>query len=142
MAIRFNNNGMVFAGKHQDLIVYRSSSNKTEIIPSKGTWLGIADDIGDFLEDSELSLDEGDIVLLFTDGITEANNQSGAMFGQERLKQALHLYADLPVGKLLDNIMRDVKAYSHEQMDDMTLLAIKKGVKNHKVGQKELWSQD
>ena len=140
MAIRFNDTGMTFAGKHQDVIIYRSSSNKAEIIPSTGTWLGIADNIGKFLKDTEIKLDEGDIVLLFTDGITEANNRSGEMFGQDRLKQALHLYADLPVRKILDNIIRDVKAFSHEQMDDMTLLAIKKGSLSKKHGQKTLWS--
>jgi len=142
MAIRFNGSGMTFAGKHQDVIIYRSTSNKTEIIPSTGTWLGIADNIGSYLKDSSIKLDDGDIVLLFTDGITEANNNSGDMFGQERLKQALHLYADLPVGKLLDNIMRDVKAYSHEQMDDMTLLAIKKGSTFEKQKQDDFWSLD
>jgi len=142
MAIRFNGSGMTFAGKHQDVIIYRSSSNKTEIVPSTGTWLGIADNIGKYLKNSSIPLDEGDIVLLFTDGITEANNNLGEMFGQERLKQALHLYADLPVGKLLDNIMRDVKAYSHEQMDDMTLLAIKKGSASEKQEQNDIWSLD
>ncbi len=141
MAIRLNGSTMTFAGKHQDIIVYRSSSNKTEIIPSTGTWLGIADNIGKFLKDASIRLYDGDIVLLFTDGITEANNNSGAMFGQERLQQALHLYADLPVGKLLDNIMRDVKAFNHEQVDDMTLVAIKKVSPFELQSQQKFWSQ-
>ncbi len=126
MAIRLNGSTMTFAGKHQDIIVYRSSSNKTEIIPSTGTWLGIADNIEKYLKDSSISLAKGDIVLLFTDGIIEATDSSGEMFGQDRLKNALNLYADLPVGKLLESIMRDVKTFNHEQMDDMTLVAIKK----------------
>ncbi len=126
MAIRLNGSTMTFAGKHQDIIVYRSSSNKTEIVPSTGTWLGIADNIEKYLEDSSITLSRGDIVLLFTDGIIEATNNAGEMFGQDRLKNALNLYADLPVGKLLESIMRDVQAFNHEQMDDMTLVAIKK----------------
>lgn len=142
MAIRFNGSSMTFAGKHQDIIIYRSSSNKTEVIASRGTWLGIADNIGHYLKDSQVELEDGDIVLLFTDGITEASNHSGEMFGQDRLEQALHLYADLPVGKLLDNVMRDVKAFNHEQMDDMTLLAIKKGSQLKRQKQDSFWSLD
>jgi len=126
MVIRFSGSGMTVAGKHQDIIIYRSSSNKTEVIPSTGTWLGIADNIGKYLKDSYVELNAGDIVLLFTDGITEASSNSGDMFGQERLERALHSYADLPVGKLLDNIMQDVKTFSSGQDDDITLMAIKK----------------
>ena len=140
MAIRFNGSKMTFAGKHQDVIIFRSASNKTEIIPSTGTWIGIADNIGKYLKDATIKLEEGDIVLLFTDGITEASNNSAEMFGQVRLEQALNLYADLPVGKLLDNIMRDVKAFSHEQRDDMTLLAIKKQSGLDQQTEKDFWS--
>ena len=142
MAIRFNESGMTFAGKHQDVIIYRSSSNKIEVVPSTGTWLGISDNIRSFLKDSNIKLDDGDIVLLYTDGITEANNNSGEMFGQEKLKQALQLYADLPVGKLLDSIIRDVTAFCHNQADDMTLLAIKKDSVINKRVQDDFWSLD
>lgn len=140
MAICFSGSQMTFAGKHQDVIIFRSASNRTEIIPSTGTWIGIADNIGKYLRDATTTLDEGDIVLLFTDGITEASNNSGEMFGQTRLEQALNLYADQPVGKLLESIMRDVKAFSHEQRDDMTLLAIKKQSVLEEQVEKDFWS--
>jgi sigma-B regulation protein RsbU (phosphoserine phosphatase) len=126
MAIRIDESEVTLAGKHQDVIIYRSALNKTEVIPTQGTWLGISDDIEKHLKDERIRINEGDVVLLFTDGITEATNKNGEMYGQLRLEQALNNYADLPVGKLLDKVMGDVKAFQEEQLDDMTLLVIKK----------------
>jgi sigma-B regulation protein RsbU (phosphoserine phosphatase) len=126
MAIRFNESQMTLAGKHQDIIVYRAAMNRTETIPTKGTWLGIDENIGKYLEDVSVTIEEGDLVLLFTDGITEATNRNGEMYGQVRLEQALNEYADLPVRKLLDKVIEGVTVFQEEQLDDMTLVVIKK----------------
>lgn len=126
MALRLNASHLTVAGKHQDLIIYRSALNRTETIRIPGTWLGICEDIKDGLTDVDVQINRGDIVLLFTDGLTEATNPQGEMFGQTRLEQALNAYADLPVGKLRDRIIADVNAFQEEQMDDMTLVVIKK----------------
>jgi len=126
MAIRFNDREMTFAGKHQDIIIYRAALNKTEVIQTAGTWLGIADDIGKYLTDNSVIIEDNDIILLFTDGITEATNADGQMYGQERLEQALNHYADLPIGKLLDKIINEVKEFQEEQLDDMTIVVLRK----------------
>ncbi len=125
MALHLNDNQMTVAGKHQDLIIYRSASNKTETISTNGTWLGITDNMGRFLEDTTIDFTPGDIILLFTDGITEAMDESGEMYGQHRLEQALNRYADFPVGKLLKKIISDVQDYQEDQLDDMTLVVLK-----------------
>ncbi len=130
MAIRLDESEVTLAGKHQDVIIYRSALNKTEVIPTQGTWLGISDDIEEYLDDKTIKINNGDIVLLFTDGITEGTNKKGEMYGQVRLEQALNRYADLPVGKLLYKVMEDVKAFQEEQLDDMTLVVIKKWPEN------------
>jgi len=126
MAIRINGSQMTVAGKHQDIIVYRSQQNRTEVIPTIGTWLGISDNIGRYLEDKTVNFSTGDIVLLFTDGITEATNREGEMYGQIRLEQALNQYADLPIGKLMNNIIKEVESFQVKQLDDMTLIVMKK----------------
>ncbi len=126
MALRLNQSEMTVAGKHQDLIIYRSALNRTETVTIPGTWVGITDDIKDCLEELTIEINTGDIVLLFTDGITEATNAKGEMFGQVRLEQSLNKYADLPVGKLRDKIIEEVNTYQQKQLDDMTLVVIKK----------------
>jgi len=130
MAIRFTESQMTIAGRHQDIIIHRSALNKTEILPTRGTWLGITDDIGSFVRDFSTKVEDGDVVLLFTDGITEATNRNGEMYGQVRLQHALNQYADFPVGKLLDKIIEEVKAFQEKQLDDMTLIVIKKCLTN------------
>jgi len=126
MAIHLDGMEMRVAGKHQDIIVYRAGLNRTETIATSGTWLGISDNIGSCLEDISVKVDDGDIVLLFTDGITEATNVYEEMFGQDRLEQALNKYADLPVSKILEKIIGEVKAFQEEQLDDMSLIVMKK----------------
>jgi len=126
MALKFTDVDMTFAGKHQDLIVYRAGANNTEIITTEGTWLGIAEKIGNFQKDQNIPLNDGDIVMLFTDGITEATNKKGEMYGQLRLEQLLDQYADLPTNKILDKIINEVNKFQEEQLDDMTLLIVKK----------------
>jgi sigma-B regulation protein RsbU (phosphoserine phosphatase) len=63
---------------------------------------------------------------MYTDGITEATNKEGELFGQVRLEQMLNRYADLPVRKLRDKIINEVMSFQEEQLDDMTLVVIKK----------------
>ena len=126
MAIRFNDSKMMIAGKHQDIIIYRAALNKTESISNKGTWLGVVDDISNYVLDVEIPLEDGDLVLLFSDGITESENSSGEMYGQKRLESALNQYADLPVKKIVDKIIQNVKSFQEKQQDDMTLLILKK----------------
>lgn len=126
LAIQLNEFRINIAGKHQDVIIYRCQSNQTEIIPTKGTWLGISENIGKYLEDITVEIEDGDLILLFTDGITEAMDETGEMYGQHRLEHALHHYADLPVKKIIENIVKDVLEFQSEQLDDMTLVIIKK----------------
>jgi serine phosphatase RsbU (regulator of sigma subunit) len=126
MAIKFTETDMTIAGKHQDIIIYRAASNKTEIVTTKGTWLGIAEKIGHIQKDQKVRINDGDIIMLFTDGITEATNKKGEMFGQMRLEQLLDQYADLPINKILEKIINEVNRYQDEQLDDMTILIIKK----------------
>ena len=126
MAIRFKDSKMMVSGKHQDIVIYRSALNKTEIISNKGTWLGMVDDLSNYAQDVEIPLMDGDLVMLFTDGITESENCDGEMYGQERLAVALNRYADLPVKKIVNKIIKNVNSFQEKQQDDMTLLVLKK----------------
>ena len=125
-ALYFTGNSLVVSGKHQDLIIYRTKANRTEVVSTRGTWLGIADEISGIVEDQSVNIGLGDIVLLFTDGITEATGPGGEIFGQKRLEQALSQFADLPVSKLLEKIIEQVNNYQEEQNDDMTLVVMER----------------
>jgi serine phosphatase RsbU (regulator of sigma subunit) len=69
---RVGNGGFHFAGLHQDLLVFRAGTGRVEAIETRGTWLGIDENIGDLLDVQSFDLARGDAVLLFTDGLTES----------------------------------------------------------------------
>jgi serine phosphatase RsbU (regulator of sigma subunit) len=71
----------------------------------------------------ERTLRAGDIVALYTDGITEAFNDADEEFGEERLVAALQQNRVLPCADLLNAVVGDVRRHSpHEQRDDITMI--------------------
>lgn len=125
MLFRLEDNYLVVSGKHMDLMIYRAQEKKVEMIPTTGSWLGIVDNLGDVLEDHRVPMSAGDIVLLYTDGITEARNQSDELFGEERLIKLLESNAKLPLRQLGTEIFSKVADFEKVQSDDMTLLLLK-----------------
>lgn len=74
----------------------------------------------------ECSLSDGDLLVIYTDGITEAFNADGADFGEAGIVESAKTYRDLPPHQIIDGILFDVRKFSSdEQLDDMTLLVAK-----------------
>ena len=72
---------------------------------------------------AEKSLSPGDTLALYTDGVTEAFNESGEEFGQDRLVETLCTYRDLSSHALLGRVVEEIRRFgSHEQQDDITLV--------------------
>ena len=72
---------------------------------------------------SETTLNPGDTLLLYTDGVTEAPGPSDEEFGESRLIETLCAHRDLHAQPLLDSIIQTVQQFSrHEQADDITLV--------------------
>lgn len=116
---------LTFAGAHEEICVWRKATGKVELVETPGTWLGAMRDVRKHTVDSELQLDEGDIVLLYTDGVTEARAAAGGQFGLERLIALLENSADLPMEALIERIYKAVAAHAKELDDDVTLLAFR-----------------
>ena len=70
------------------------------------------------------TLEKGDIIYLYTDGVTEANNSQGDMFGEDRLLEALNEAKDLSVEEIDDRVRARVAEFvgDTEQSDDITTL--------------------
>lgn len=71
MALRLEQGEISYAGLHQDVLVYRAASKTVERIETRGIWLGLVDDISGLLDDDKFQMAEGDLLLLYTDGVTE-----------------------------------------------------------------------
>lgn len=78
-------------------------------------------------DESEIRLNKGDMLFLYTDGVTEANNKYQGFYGEDRLKDALNKYKDENLNKIIENIKQDIFQFcgSEDQFDDMTMLIIK-----------------
>ena len=78
--------------------------------------------------DYEFNLEPGDMLFLYTDGVPEATDTSGNMFGTERLLETLNKVSDGSAKDLLEVVRTDVEHFvgTAPQFDDLTMLAIKR----------------
>lgn len=72
-------------------------------------------------------LRKGDIIVLYTDGLTEARSFAGEQYGKQRLRQSLALRRDLPIQPLARQLLWDVRRFVGlaEQTDDITIVAVR-----------------
>ena len=79
-------------------------------------------------EEDVISLNEGDLLVVASDGITEAMNASQDQFGDEKLGELLCAHRSLPPAELIDTVVAAVKAHAGNwpQSDDMTLLVVRR----------------
>ncbi len=78
-------------------------------------------------EVSSTQLRSGDLLVLYTDGITESEDEHGEEFGQERLIDAIHSRSSLPVEEILRAVSQQVLDFSGgRQSDDLTLMIARK----------------
>ena len=69
----------------------------------------------------------GDMVFLYTDGVTEANNNYDGFYGDDRLKNTLNKYKDQKLNIIISELTEDIYQYcgTREQFDDLTMLIMK-----------------
>ena len=117
----------VCVGAHEWPIVYRAATGRCEIIEAPGPWLGIVSELSD-VPLTALTVEPGDVLCLYSDGITEAQNASGELFDMARMSAVIE--AALSEGKALDDVTRAVfdavEAFSGRHDDDWTLLLAKR----------------
>ena len=125
--IRYEDSGrMVYAGAHEDIVIYRARQRSCELLKTSGVWAGVSTDLAAGTTiDQECQLEPGDTVLLHTDGITEATNATREMFGIERLCRALERAAQRDVDVIRDRLMDEVRGFMSVQDDDLTLVVLR-----------------
>ena len=90
---------------------------------------GAAEKFAELLEESAFPIGTGDLIALFTDGVTEAMNADSDLFGEERLSRTLAEQVHLPSHELKRRILGDVEAFAGgaEQHDDVTIVLLRVG---------------
>jgi sigma-B regulation protein RsbU (phosphoserine phosphatase) len=88
---------------------------------------GAATKFAELLEEEQVSLQNGDVIVLYTDGITEAMNGAEDLFGEGRLNRLVEEHGHLASEELRERILREIEAFvdGADQHDDMTMILIK-----------------
>lgn len=111
---------------HNPPLLYRSRSKKVEMLESKGLPVGMFESTAYEIE--EIKLESDDMILLYTDGVTECSNSKKECFGEKLLKKYLHQFvgktAKESINKLF-SVLMDFKTENTEQQDDITAMMIK-----------------
>ncbi|WP_181391312.1 SpoIIE family protein phosphatase [Methanospirillum stamsii] len=110
---------------HNPPLVYRSQSGIFEELLMTGIAIGVIDD--ENYEKQSVYIGPDDIIVLYTDGVTESLSSSNEMFGESRLKDIIQKYASLNALEIKEKILQEVQIFSESepQFDDITLLIIK-----------------
>lgn len=114
---------------HCPVLYFRASSGKTEYLKDKGTALGMvrSRDYCNFIETNELKYETGDVMLLYTDGITEAKDARGEEFGYDRLADSLKEITSGSAKDIEDHVIKKLYEFSgtNNINDDYTSMTVK-----------------
>lgn len=112
------------AGHNPPIIV--SASGEDKMLPNSGPALGIFPNIA--YKTDTLTLAPGDMIVIYTDGITEAVGKDDEEFGEDRLIELLHVYGQNNARAVIYAIAQAVDLFTHNAppSDDATLLVIKR----------------
>jgi sigma-B regulation protein RsbU (phosphoserine phosphatase) len=110
---------------HEEPIIIRANEI-TQRLPPTGPVVGIFPNVEFKIRTARL--EPNDVLLVFTDGVTEAVDVANARYTEERLLEFLAQTPDRSPTTIINNIMTDIGAFSAgaQQFDDITLLAIRR----------------
>ena len=100
----------------------RRANGTVEILSESGVLLGVTPEAR--YADTPVDLDAGDIVVLYTDGLTEARHGDD-MFGSERLAEVLRLNAELRASEIANVLLGAVQSFTDQPLDDLTVVVLK-----------------
>ena len=124
---------------HNPMILYRGSTKKSYYLNPRGFPIGInLPDKALFrksIESDTLRLQEGDVLIVYTDGITEAMNPLREKFSEERFLEVIRENGHLKVDPLVDKIRDQINTFTegYAQNDDITLVSIREKMRAEDV---------
>lgn len=109
---------------HTEALRYRSSSESIERLPTTGLPIGV--DIASEIHQTEILLKPGDMVMLYSDGVTEAANSEGKLFGMERLLDLVRRFAREASATIVKETVEKIRIFSDDMplADDLTLIVL------------------
>jgi len=121
----FKNSVLIFSNAGHDPPILLRGDGSTELLIEGGVALGVLPDAR--YEERPLALRPGDVVVFYTDGVSEAESASGEQFGTRRLEDVMRANASRTAAQILEAIEQAVVAWAGERgpSDDLTLVVLK-----------------
>lgn len=116
----------IAAGAHEDIIIHRAATGECELIALDGCFFGLVPDISGTSVDRRFHLDPGDTVILYTDGIVEAEAADGAHWELPNFIASIRRHAHLAPEEMKSEILADVMAFMGSQLDDITMMILRR----------------
>jgi two-component system sensor histidine kinase ChiS len=119
---------ITLSGQHEEMIVVRTDGSLEKIDTiDLGFPIGLDADIMEFIAQARIQLNSGDVVVLYTDGITEAENIHQSHYGLQRLCEIVQAHRHQSASDIRQVVIEDVRHYIGQQkvFDDITLLVLK-----------------
>lgn len=116
------------SGQHEDVLVVRSTGAAEHIdTVDLGFPLALEEDIRPFINQTQIKLDPGDVIVLYTDGVTEAINSEKQQYGVVRLQQVVQQHINQPAAQIRQAVIHDIQYFVGTQKlrDDLTLVVLK-----------------
>ncbi len=132
--IDYSNGELSISGQHEEIILVRKNRQVERFdTVNLGAFVGITEDISEFISEIDASLQPGDGVVLYTDGITEARPEGSEpfkenLYGVDRLCQVVSKNWDHPSEEIKNIVLKDVYQHignSSKLHDDLTFLVLK-----------------
>ena len=122
-----NRVGRYSAAAHPPPLLWRRGKQVLEVLAEPGLLLGVRPN--EAYAESEFSFETGDRILLYTDGLTDAENAAGESFGDAALCTFIQEKQDLQAEHFVDLLLKEALAWSYagtraRQEDDITILVI------------------
>ena len=121
--LRFANAG------HPAVIWYHGNTGVVDTIVTRGAAVGVlaAGHFDGIIEETEVSLHAGDLVVAYSDGVNEAHDRDGNLFGEERVLSFTRQHSQLTPPQFLARLQHDLDEFSEGfgQFDDITALALR-----------------
>jgi len=110
---------------HHGMMLYRSSTGEVELIGTDDPPCGLISPME--FQASSMEFESGDVLLLFTDGLLEAEGKKQEMYGEERLAQKLKEHSGNTAPQIKEAISEDIESFirNRAQVDDRTMIVVK-----------------
>lgn len=125
----YENGKVRVSGQHEEMLVIRRGGMVQRLDTTDlGFPIGLEEEISEFLGYADVQLYPGEVVVLYTDGITEAENSDGEQYGIKRLTQVVKDNWEKSASEIKQSVIDDLWEFigAAQLLDDITLVILKR----------------